>query len=49
MLGEIDKDRLKTGKHKVKVRYFPGARTNDMHESTNSEITGLHHFAHWNK
>ena len=49
MLAGIDENRLKTGKHKVKVRYFPGARTDDMYESTNSEITGLHHFAHWNK
>ena len=30
MLAGIDEDQLKTGKHKVKVRYFPGACTDDM-------------------
>ena len=32
MLAGIDKNRLKTGKHKVKVRYFPGARTDDTYD-----------------
>ena len=32
MWAGIDKNRLKTGKHKVKVRYFPGARTDDMYD-----------------
>ena len=32
MLAGIDENRLKTGKHKVKVRYFPGARTDDMYD-----------------
>ena len=31
MLAGIDENRLKTGKHNVKVRYFPGARTDDMY------------------
>ena len=32
ILAEIDENRLSTGKHKVKVRYFPGARTDDMYD-----------------
>ena len=31
MLAGIDENRLTTGKHKVKVRYFLGARTDDMY------------------
>ena len=30
MLAGTDENRLKTGKHKVKVRYFPDARTDDI-------------------
>ena len=30
MLDGIDENRLKTGKPKVKVKYFRGARTNDI-------------------
>ena len=30
MLAGIDENRLKSGKHKAKVRYFPGAPTDDM-------------------
>ena len=32
MLTGIEENRLKTEKHKVKVKYFPGARTNDMYD-----------------
>ena len=32
MLAGIDENRLRTGKHKVKVRYFPGALTDDMYD-----------------
>ena len=32
MLAGIDENQLKTGKHKVTVKYFPGARTDDMHD-----------------
>ena len=32
ILAEIDENRLSTGKHKVKVRYFPGACTDDMYD-----------------
>ena len=32
MLAAIDENRLKTGKHKVKVRYFLGARTDDTYD-----------------
>ena len=32
MLAGIDENWLKTGKHKVKVRYFPGARTDDLYD-----------------
>ena len=32
MLAGIDKNRLTTGKHKVNVRYFPGARTDDTYD-----------------
>ena len=32
MLAGIDKNRLKSGKHKVKVRYFPGASKDDMYD-----------------
>ena len=32
ILAGIDENRLSTGKHKVKVRYFPGARTDDMYD-----------------
>ena len=31
-LAGIDENRLKTGKQKVRVRYFPGARTDDMYD-----------------
>ena len=31
-MAGIDEDRLTTGKHKVKVRYVQGARTNNMYE-----------------
>ena len=31
MLAGIGENRLKTGKHKVKVKYFPGALTDDMY------------------
>ena len=34
ILAGIDENRLSTGKHKVKVRYFPGARTDDMYDYT---------------
>ena len=32
MVGGIDENRLATGKHKVKVRYFAGPRTGDMYD-----------------
>ena len=32
LLAGIDENRLKTGKDKVKVRYFPCARTDDLHD-----------------
>ena len=32
MLAGIDESRLKTGKNKVKVRYFPGVCTDDMYD-----------------
>ena len=32
MLAGIEENQLKTGKHKVTVKYFPGARTDDMHD-----------------
>ena len=32
MLAGIEENGLKTGKHKVKVKYFPGARTHDMYD-----------------
>ena len=32
MLAGIEENWLKTGKHKVKVKYFPGARTDDMYD-----------------
>ena len=32
MFAGIAENRLKTGKHKVKVKYFPGARTYDMYD-----------------
>ena len=32
MLTGIEENWLKTGKHKVKVKYFPGARTDDMYD-----------------
>ena len=32
MLAGIEKNRLKTGKHKVKLKYFPGARTDDIYD-----------------
>ena len=33
MLAGIDENRLETGKHKFKVTYFPGARTDDMYDN----------------
>ena len=35
MLAGIEENQLKTGKHKVTVKYFPGARTDDMHDHMN--------------
>ena len=32
MLAGIEENRLKTGKHKVKVKYFPGACTDDIYD-----------------
>ena len=32
MLAGIDENRLQTGKHKVKVRYLPGARTDHIYD-----------------
>ena len=32
MLAGIDENHLKSGKHKVRVRYFPGACTDDMYD-----------------
>ena len=32
MLAGIDNNQLKTGKHKVTVRYFPGARTDGRYD-----------------
>ena len=32
MLAGIEENRLKTGKHKLKVKYFPGARTDGMYD-----------------
>ena len=32
MVAGIDENRLTTGKHKVKVRYFAGPRTGDMYD-----------------
>ena len=32
MFAGIEENRLKTGKHKVKVKYFPGACTDDMYD-----------------
>ena len=32
ILAGIDKNPLSTGKHKVKVRYFPGARTDNLYD-----------------
>ena len=32
MLAAIEENWLKTGKHKVKVKYFPGARADDMYD-----------------
>ena len=31
-MAGIDENRLSTGKHKVKVRYFTGARTDDIYD-----------------
>ena len=31
-MAGIDENRLTTGKYKVKVRYFPGARTDDVYD-----------------
>ena len=31
-MAGIDETRLTTGKQKVNVRYFPGARTNEMYD-----------------
>ena len=31
-MAGIDEDQLTTGKHKVKVRYVQGGRTNNMYE-----------------
>ena len=31
-MAGIDENRLTTGKHKVKVRYFPGARKDDIYD-----------------
>ena len=41
MLAGIDENRLKTGKYKVKVRYFPGARTDDMYDRMKSLLGKL--------
>ena len=41
MLAGIDENRLKTGKHKVKVRYFPGARTDDMYDHVKTLLRKL--------
>ena len=35
MLAGIEENRFKTGKHKVIVKYFPGACTDDMYDYTN--------------
>ena len=35
MLAGIEENQLKTGKHKVTVKYFPGACTDDMHDYMN--------------
>ena len=32
MLAGIEENRLKTGRHKVKVKYFSGSRTDDMYD-----------------
>ena len=32
MLAGIDENQSTTGKHKVKLRYFPGARPDDMYD-----------------
>ena len=41
ILAGIDENRLTNGKHKVKVRYFPGARTDDMYDYMKAPLRKL--------
>ena len=41
MLAGIEENRLKTGKHKVKVKYFPGACTHDMYDYMKAQLWKL--------
>ena len=41
MLAEIDKDCSKSGKHKVKLRYFPGDHTDDIYDYMKSQLQKL--------
>ena len=41
ILAGIDENRLSTGKHKAKVRYFPGARTDDMYDYMKAPLRKL--------
>ena len=40
-MAGIDENRLSTGKHKVKVRYFPGARKDDMYDYMKAPLRKL--------
>ena len=44
MLAGIEENRLKTGKHKVKVKYFPGAHTDDMYDYMKPLLWKLTHY-----
>ena len=50
MLAGIDQNCLKIGNYQVKVRFFAGARTDDIYDYVKPLLwTGLHHLAHCNK
>ena len=50
VLAGINENCLKTGDYKVKLRFFAGARTDDIYDYMKPLLwTGLHYLAHCNK
>ena len=47
MLARVDKNLLKSGKHKFKIRYFPVARPDDMSDYMKPLIRKLPNYIIW--